>query len=193
MTARGEALRADDNAEALKASRCLPPADRAADRLFPAKACCAPSTEWPRLMRWRRPWPRCLEEAAAPKSGTEKPARRARPVTVARRKPSERVTGRKLPGRRVSTQRRTATGKVGKPAAAAAGRRGKVAKAASAAKKAVNAGPGRKWARQRRNAGQVRPGKVAAAKAKATAAGPGRPQKVAGGLPINAEENVEWS
>jgi adenylate kinase len=97
MTARGEALRADDNAEALKK----------------------------RLDAYR--------QLTAPLIGYY-----AGKGTVARRKPSERLSGRKLPGRRVSAHRRTATGKVGKSAAAAArAGRGKLAKATSAAKKTV--------------------------------------------------------
>ena len=53
--ARGEALRADDNPEALQAAaRRLPGADRAADRLLqPARACCARSTAWRRSTRSR--------------------------------------------------------------------------------------------------------------------------------------------
>ena len=83
-------------------------------------------------------------------------------MTVARRKPSERVTGRKLPGRRVSTHRRTATGKVGKPAAAAArAGRGKPAKAASTAKKALKRRTGdENGLRKDEIAGQIRPGKI---------------------------------
>jgi adenylate kinase len=135
MSARGEALRADDNAEALKkrldAYRQLTApligyyAGKGMLRTIDGMA---PIEEVTKALT------AVLEDAAAPKPA----ARRARPVTVARRKPSERSSGRKLPGRRVSAHRRTATGKVGKPTAAAArAGRGKLAKATSAAKKAV--------------------------------------------------------
>jgi adenylate kinase len=135
MTARGEPLRADDNAEALKkrldAYRQLTApliGYYAGKGMLRSIDGMAPIEEVTKALT------AVLEEAAAPKPA----ARRARPVTVARRKPPERVTGRKLPGRRVSAHRRTATGKVGKPAAAAArAGRGKLAKATAAAKKAV--------------------------------------------------------
>jgi adenylate kinase len=145
MAARGEALRADDNAEALKkrldAYRQLTApligyyAGKGMLRTIDGMA---PIEEVTKALT-------AVLEEAAPESAAPKSARRARPVTVARRKPSERVTGRKLPGRRVSTHRRTATGKVGKPAAAAArAGQGKVAKAASATKKALKRRAGTK-------------------------------------------------
>jgi adenylate kinase len=142
MTARGEALRADDNAEALKkrldAYRQLTApliGYYAGKGMLRTLDGMAPIEEVAKALT------AVLEEAVVP----EPAARRARPATVARRKPSERVTGRKLPGRRVSTHRRTATGKVGKPAAAAArAGRGKLAKATSAAKKAMKRPAGAK-------------------------------------------------
>jgi adenylate kinase len=144
MTARGEALRADDNAEALK-KRLDAYRQLTAPLIgyYSGKGMLRTIDGMAPIEEVAKALTAVLEEATAPESA--KPARRARPVTVARRKPSERVTGRKLPGRRVSTHRRTATGKVGKPAAAAArAGRGKVAKAASAAKKAVKRRAGAK-------------------------------------------------
>ena len=117
-------------------------------------------------------------------------------MTVARRKPSERVTGRKLPGRRVSTHRRTATGKVGKPAAAAArAGRGKLAKAASTAKKARQAPRrGENGRRKDEIAGQIRSGKVDRAEGNPAARpAPDGLKRSQGNCRINAEENVEWS
>jgi adenylate kinase len=139
MTARGEALRADDNAEALK--KRLDAYRRLTAPLigyYSGKGMLRTIDGMAPIEEVTYALVAVLEEAAAPEPASAKPARRARPATVARRKPSERVTGRKLPGRRVSTHRRTATGKVGKPAAAAArAGRGKLAKAASAGKKAL--------------------------------------------------------
>jgi adenylate kinase len=135
MTARGEALRADDNAEALK-KRLDAYRQLTAPLIgyYSGKGMLRTIDGMAPIEEVAQALAAVLEEAAAPKPA----ARRTRPATVARRKPSERVTGRKLPGRRVSTHRRTATGKVGKPAAAAARvGRGKLAKATSAAKKAV--------------------------------------------------------
>jgi adenylate kinase len=147
MTARGEALRADDNAEALK--KRLDAYRKLTAPLigyYSGKGMLRTIDGMAPIEDVTKALTAMLEEAAAPESAASKPAtRRARPVTVARRKPSERVTGRKLPGRRVSAQRRTATGKVGKPAAAAArAGRGKLAKATSAAKKAVKRPAGAK-------------------------------------------------
>jgi adenylate kinase len=141
MSARGEALRADDNAEALK-KRLDAYRQLTAPLIgyYSGKGMLRTIDGMAPIEEVAKALTAVLEEAVAPK-----PVRRARPVTVARRKPSERVTGRKLPGRRVSTHRRTATGKVGKPAAAAArAGRGKVAKAASAAKKALKRRAGAK-------------------------------------------------
>jgi adenylate kinase len=132
--ARGEPLRADDNAEALK-KRLDAYRQLTAPLIgyYAGKGMLRTIDGMAPIEEVAKSLTAVLEEAAAPK-----PARRARPVTVARRKPSERMTGRKLPGRRVSAHRRTATGKVGKPAAAAArAGRGKLAKATAAAKKAV--------------------------------------------------------
>ncbi len=146
MTARGEALRADDNAEALK-KRLDAYRQLTAPLIgyYSGKSMLRTIDGMAPIEEVAKALTAVLEEAAGSESATPKPARRARPVTVARRKPSERVTGRKLPGRRVSTHRRTATGKVGKPATAAARvGRGKVAKAASAAKKALKRRPGAK-------------------------------------------------
>jgi adenylate kinase len=142
MTARGEALRADDNAEALKkrldAYRGL---TAPLIGYYSGKGMLRTIDGMAPIEEVTKALTAVLEEAVAPQPA----ARRARPVTVARRKPSERVTGRKLPGRRVSAHRRTATGKVGKPAAAAArAGRGKLAKAASAAKKAAKRPAGAK-------------------------------------------------
>jgi adenylate kinase len=135
MTARGEALRADDNAEALK-KRLVAYRQLTAPLIgyYAGKGMLRTIDGMAPIEEVTKALIAVLEEAAAPQPA----ARRVRPVTVARRKPSERVTGRKLPGRRLSAHRRTATGKVGKPAAAAARvGRGKVAKATSAAKKAT--------------------------------------------------------
>jgi adenylate kinase len=135
MTARGETLRADDNAEALK-KRLVAYRELTAPLIgyYADKGMLRTIDGMASIEEVTKAVTAALEEAAAPKPA----ARRARPVTVARRKPSERVTGRKLPGRRLSAHRRTATGKVSKPAATAArAGRGKVAKATSAAKKAV--------------------------------------------------------
>jgi adenylate kinase len=146
MTARGEALRADDNAEALK-KRLDAYRQLTAPLIgyYSGKGMLRTIDGMAPIEEVAKALTAVLEEAATPESATTKPARRARPVTVARRKPSERVTGRKLPGRRVSTHRRTATGKVGKPAAAAArAGRGKLAKAPSAAKKALKRRAGTK-------------------------------------------------
>jgi adenylate kinase len=140
MAARGEALRADDNAEALK-KRLDAYRQLTAPLIgyYSGKGMLRTIDGMAPIEEVTKALTAVLDEAAAPESAAPKSAaRRARPVTVARRKSPERVTGRKLPGRRVSTHRRTATGKVGKPAAAAArAGRGKLAKAASAAKKAV--------------------------------------------------------
>jgi adenylate kinase len=142
MTSRGEALRADDNAEALK-KRLDAYRQLTAPLIgyYSGKGMLRTIDGMAPIEEVTKALIAVLEEAAAPK-----PARRARPVTVARRKPSERLSSRKLPGRRVSTHRRTATGKVGKPAAATArAGRGKLAKAASAAaKKAVKRPAGAK-------------------------------------------------
>jgi adenylate kinase len=142
MSARGEALRADDNAEALK-KRLDAYRQLTAPLIgyYSGKGMLRTIDGMAPIEEVTKALIAVLEEAAAPK-----PARRARPVTVARRKPSERLSSRKLPGRRVSAHRRTATGKVGKPAAAAArAGRGKLAKAASAvAKKAVKRPAGAK-------------------------------------------------
>jgi adenylate kinase len=146
MAARGEPLRADDNAEALK-KRLDAYRQLTAPLIgyYSGKGMLRTIDGMAPIEEVAKALTAVLEEAVAPESAPAKPARRARPVTVARRKPSERVTGRKLPGRRVSTHRRTATGKVGKPAAAAArAGRGKLAKAASAAKKALKRRPGAK-------------------------------------------------
>jgi adenylate kinase len=146
MAARGEPLRADDNAEALK-KRLDAYRQLTAPLIgyYSGKGMLRTIDGMAPIEEVAKALTAVLEEAATPESATTKPARRARPVTVARRKPSERVTGRKLPGRRVSTHRRTATGKVGKPAAAAArAGRGKLAKAASAAKKALKRRAGAK-------------------------------------------------
>jgi adenylate kinase len=135
MTARGEALRADDNAEALK-KRLVAYRQLTAPLIgyYAGKGMLRTIDGMAPIEEVTKALIAVLEEAATPQPA----ARRVRPVTVARRKPSERVTGRKLPGRRLSAHRRTATGKVGKPAAAAARvGRGKVAKATSAAKKAT--------------------------------------------------------
>jgi adenylate kinase len=146
MAARGEPLRADDNAEALK-KRLDAYRQLTAPLIgyYSGKGMLRTIDGMAPIEEVAKALTAVLEEAATPESATTKPARRARPVTVARRKPSERVTGRKLPGRRVSTHRRTATGKVGKPAAAAArAGRGKLAKAPSAAKKALKRRAGTK-------------------------------------------------
>jgi adenylate kinase len=129
MTARGEALRADDNAEALK-KRLEAYRQLTAPLIgyYSGKGMLRTVDGMAPIEEVTKALTAVLEEAGAPK-----PARRARPVTVARR-----LSSRKLPGRRVSAHRRTATGKVGKPATAARASRGKLAKAASAAaKKAV--------------------------------------------------------
>jgi adenylate kinase len=142
MTARGEALRADDNAEALK------------KRLDAYRQLTAPLIGYysehgilhtidgmASIDEVGRALTAVLEESAAPKPAM----RRTRPVTAARRKPSERLSGRKAVGRRVARHRRTATGKVGKPAAATARTvRGKLAKATSAAKKGTKRPSGAK-------------------------------------------------
>jgi adenylate kinase len=128
MTARGEALRADDNAEALK-KRLHAYRQLTAPLIgyYAGKGMLRTIDGMSPIEEVAKALIAVLEEVATPKPA----ARRARPVTVARRKPSERVTGRKLPGRRLSAHRRTATGKVGKPAAAAArAGRGKLAKKA---------------------------------------------------------------
>ena len=142
MAARGEALRADDNAEALK-KRLDAYRQQTAPLIgyYSGKGMLRTIDGMAPIEEVARALTAVLEGAVAPKPA----ARRARPLTVARRKPSERLRGRKLPGRRVSARRRSATGKVGKPAAAAArAGRGKLAKATSAPKKAVKRPAGAK-------------------------------------------------
>ena len=134
MTARGEALRADDNAETLK-KRLEAYREQTAPLIgyYSGKGLLRTIDGMAAIEDVTKALIAVLEEAAAPK-----PPRRARPVTVARRRHTDRVSGRKVPGRRLSAHRRTATGKVGKPAAAGARiGRGKLAKAISAAKKAL--------------------------------------------------------
>jgi adenylate kinase len=180
MTARGEALRADDNAETLKkrldAYRQLTApliGYYAGHGILHSIDGMAPIDEVARALS------AVLEESAV-----RKPAvLRGRPVTAARRKPSERLSGRKALGRRVAGHRRTATGKVGKPnAAAVRAGQGKSAKAAAAAKKAMKrpaggklGGPKPKSAKHRGSA------QKAASAPKGTRRRPGRPRPGANG------------
>jgi adenylate kinase len=118
MAARGEATRADDNAEALKkrldAYRALtaPLVHHYADMgILRSIDGMAPIDEVAAALA------AVLEEAqaAAAETHAAKPApRRPRPVSVARRKPPERASGRKSAGRPASGRLRATTAKVGK-------------------------------------------------------------------------------
>jgi adenylate kinase len=113
MAARGEAMRADDNAEALK------------KRLEAYRALTAPLVHHYAGMGILRSIDGMapIDEVAAALSAVleeavahaAKPApRRQRPVSVARRKPPERASGRKSAGRPASGRLRATTAKVGK-------------------------------------------------------------------------------
>jgi adenylate kinase len=179
MAARGEALRADDNAEALK------------KRLDAYRQLTAPLIGYysghgilhtidgmAPIEEVAHAVSAVLEESAAPKPAM----RRARPVTAARRKPSERLSGRKAVGRRVAGHRRTATGKVGKPhAAAVRAGQGKATKAAAAAKKAMKRPAGAKLSAPKMKSAKSRSSAAKTAGPKGTRRPRGRPRPGAKG------------
>jgi adenylate kinase len=124
MAARGEPLRADDNAEALK------------KRLDAYRRQTAPligyysSKRMLKTLDGMAPIDEVADALAALFEGSGAPAakpasRPARPRSVARRKAPERPGGRKPAGRRASGRRRATTAKVGKPAATPPAKSGK--------------------------------------------------------------------
>jgi adenylate kinase len=166
--ARGEPMRADDNAETLK------------KRLDAYRALTAPLVHHYAGMGILRSidgmapidevaaaLAAVLEEAEA--HAAKRAPRRQRPVSVARRKPPERASGRKSAGRPASGRLHATTAKVGKSATSPA--KSGTAKPAAAKQRAKLAGP-KKGSKPARRATAAKPavrGKRAAGSAKPAA------------------------